>query len=112
MARPLSVDADLTLTVAGRECAVWTEGDVVVLNAPSFRVARRLADGLDTLPGAQARLVEGLIETDVTVEVRVRRATVARVGGGVESGRLARLAGVDGRLDLGGVARAVWRTVL
>ncbi|MFB6194156.1 MAG: hypothetical protein ABEI75_03730 [Halobaculum sp.] len=109
---PLSVEADLTLTVAGRECRIWSEDDVVVVNAPSFAVARRLARGLDTIPGAQGRLIEQLVATDVTVEVRVRRATVARLGGGVQPSRVARAAGLDGRLDLRGVVTAAWRRLL
>lgn len=113
--RPLSIDADLDVTIAGRECRVWTEGDTLVVNAPSFAVARRLADGLDaveSIPGAEGRLLAELVKADLLVELRVRRATVARLGAGVTPGPLAGLVGVDGRVDLGGVAAAAWRRLL
>lgn len=113
--RSLSIDADLDLTIDGRECRVWTEGDTLVVNAPSLLVARKLADGLEALerpPGAEGQLVAELIAAGVTVELRVRRASVARLGSGVTPNRLAELGGVNGRASLKGVAVAAWRAIL
>lgn len=113
--RPLSIDADLDVTIAGQECRVWSEGDTLVVNAPSFRVARRLADGveaLESVPGLDGRLLGELVKADLVVELRVRRATVARIGSGITPGPLAGVVGVDGRVDLGGTLAAAWRRLL
>jgi len=109
---PLSVDVDLTVTVDGRECAVWDEGDVVVVNAPSLRTARALIDGVDALPLPVERLVGELASGDLVVEVRVRRSPVARVGAGVAPSRLAARTGYDADVAVRGVVVAAWRALL
>lgn len=108
----VSVEADLDITVDGDRCAVWTEPDCLVVNAPTLSAARALLSGAESLPLSPDRLAMGLTETDLTVEVRVRYATVARVGASVRPSRLASLAGYDATVSARGLATAVWRGLL
>jgi hypothetical protein len=108
----LSVDVDLDVTVDGAECTVWSEGDLVIVNAPTLSAARSLLSGVEALPVAQSRLTEQLSETDLTIEIRVRYAPVARVGSGVVPSRIAAAAGYEAALSLGGVGVAAWRWLL
>lgn len=108
----LSVDVDLEVTVDGAECTVWNEADLIVINAPTLSAARSLLSGVEALPLAQSRLTESLSETDLTVEIRVRYAPVARVGAGVVPSGVAAAAGYDADLSLGGLGVAAWRWVL
>jgi hypothetical protein len=107
----LSVDADLDLTVDGAECRVWSERSRVVVEAPSLSAARSLLSGVDALPVDQSRVADELADTDLVVEVRVRRATVARLGAGVESSVFATQLGYDADLSLWGLAVAAWRAL-
>jgi len=109
---PLSVDVDLRVTVDGRECTVWDEGDVIVVNAPTLGTARALLDGAEALPLPVERLSGGLDRAGLVVEVRVRRAPVARVGAGVAPSRLAARMGYDADVSVRGVAVAAWRALL
>jgi hypothetical protein len=106
---PLSVEADLDVTIEGKRCAVWTEADRLVVNAPSLSTVRDLLAGVEAVPVPQPRLVGGLADTELTVEVRVRHAPVARLGAGVEPSRLANLAGYEADLSPRGVLVAGWR---
>lgn len=106
---PLSVEADLDVTIDGERCTVWTEGDRLVVNTPSLATARELLGGVEALPVPQPRLVGGLADRALTVEVRVRHAPVARLGAGVEPSRLATLAGYEADLSPRGVLAAGWR---
>lgn len=108
----LSVDVDLDVTVDGAECTVWSEDDLIILNAPTLSAARALLSGIEALPLAQSRLAEQLSEADLTVEVRVRYAPVARVGSGVVPSRIAAAAGYEADLSLGGLGVAAWRWLL
>jgi len=105
----LSVEADLAVTVEGRRCAVWTENGLLVVNAPSLSTARDLLEGVEALPVSQARLAGELGDADLTVEVRVRHAPVARVGSGVDPSLLGELGGYEAELSPRGVAVAAWR---
>jgi hypothetical protein len=109
---PLSVDVDLAVTVEGRECAVWNEDDLIVVNAPSLWTARRLLGGVDALPLDQHRLVAELVRADLVVEVRVRHAPVARLGADVTPSRLADSLGYDAAVAPRGLAVAAWRALL
>ena len=134
MSRSLSLDADLTLTHDGEQIGVWSDGDTLVIDAPSYGVLRALARTARTSPLPPAELfavpsplgddgdgnghdgedddgdsgtategdtsaAEGpfpagdavdaesvLTHHGLTVEVRVRYATVARVGAAADSG--------------------------
>jgi hypothetical protein len=103
-ARPLSVDADLTLTVAGSEVSVRGYGDLVVVDAPDLRTAARMVrGGRQFLTPFGAAVDRG----DLTVDVRVDGGSVARLGAGVPSGRLSRLVGATpARVSAGGLALA------
>lgn len=109
---PLSVDIDLDVTVDGRRCAVWNEGDRIVVNAPTLSAARALLGGVDALPVPQQLLHEELGSASLTVEVRVRHAHVGAVGADVVPSSLAGLAGYDADVSLRGVAVAAWRALL
>jgi len=108
----LSVEVDLDVHVEGKRCAVWDEGDKVVINAPSLGVARSLLSGVETLPVPRQLLVDGLGATSLAVELRVRHAPVASLGVDVEPSRLAALAGYDADVSLRGLAVAGWRRLL
>ena len=104
---PLRVDADLTVevtpsgplgAVAGEapdSVAVWSDGQTVTVDCPTFRAARSLLSGVDALPVGPDRVDDELDAAGITVRVRVRRATVATLGPGVTP-RYPRLAGLVG----------------
>jgi hypothetical protein len=111
--RPLQVEADLTLTVDGEAVDVAGYGDLVVVEVPSLRALRELGRGADLLEGlplpaaAGADLAAG---ADVTVDVRVRGVSVARIEPGRSAGPLADLLGVaPARPSLVGLLRALLR---
>jgi hypothetical protein len=107
----LDVDADLTVAVDGEGVAVRGYGDRVVVEAPSLAALRSVGDVLADLPaGGRGALSEVLGRADVTVDVRVRGLSVARLGPDVRAGPLSRLAGVaPARVSLGGVVLAALR---
>jgi hypothetical protein len=105
----LSVEADLDLTVDGHDCSVWTEDGTVVVEAPSLTAARSLLSGVDALPVDPNRLAAGLAGGSITVRVQVRRATVARVGAGVDPSPLADSLGYEADVSPRGIAVAAWR---
>lgn len=135
MSRSLAVDADLTLTHDGEEIAVWTDDDGnLVVDAPSYRAARSLLKVVTGSPTPAAELfgvassledVESGVDPDLdalldghdlTVEIRVRYATVARLGAATTpSGwrrRLGvRLLGVPAAVGLRGAVVAAARRV-
>ena len=108
----VTVDADLTLTVDGTECAVWSETDRLVVNAPTLSAARALLNGVRVLPAPVGKALAGIEPSGLTVEVRVRHAPVAQLGAGVRTSRLATLAGYEGRISLRGLAVAAYRRLL
>ncbi len=107
---PLSVATDLTLTVDGTPIEVRSTGDRLFVEVPTLRTALRIArDG----EGVREQLSSVLSLTDLTVEVRVREATVAVVGAGADPGVLSRELGVDPvEARLGGGVAAVGREVI
>jgi hypothetical protein len=109
--KALSVDADLDLAVDGAECRVWSEDDRVFVEAPSLSAARSLLSGVDVLPVDQGRVAGELAEAGLTVEVRVRRSPVARLGAGVQPSFVAERAGYDADVSLWGVVVAAWRAL-
>ena len=115
----VGVEATLTVRRNGTTFDVWTEDDLLVVNAPSLSALRAL-DSLRGLPvpadvewtddSAGGQLTT--LVTDFPVELRVRHAPVARVGGDVAPSPLARRAlGRDARIDWRGVAVAAVRAL-
>jgi hypothetical protein len=108
----LSVDAELVVERSGRTFRVWSEGDDLVVGAPSLSALRELDDLRSVLPMGLDRLGDGLDESGLTVEIQVRRATVARAGEGVDGDALGRrLAGFDAAVDPVGIATAAVRAL-
>lgn len=101
MALPLDVLADLQIAIDGETVDVQADGDHVVVDLPSLRAGRRILQAYpisaSRRPRATRRLDDVLQIAGLTVEVRLRGETVARVGEGATPGRLARL------LNLGGI---------
>jgi len=109
--RALDVDADLTLAVDDETVSIRGYGDLVVVAAPSLAAVRTLARSRPLLD--DLHLLDHLHDADVTVDVRVRGRSVARVGPGVDPGPLSRALGVDpARVSPGGLllaALSTWR---
>jgi len=103
--RALDIDADLTLTVDDRTVTIRGYGDLVVVTAPSLSVVRTLAR--TGVPPLDDHLLDHLSDADVTLDVRVRGRSVARVGSGIDAGPLSRAFGVaPARVSLGGLLLA------
>jgi hypothetical protein len=108
-AAPLSVAADLTLSMNGAEATVRSTGERLFVEFPSLSAALRALRGL---PDRENELAALLRTTDLTVEVRVRDRTVAVVGAGARPGVLSRRLGVDPvEARVGGVLGAVGREI-
>lgn len=106
---PLSIEADLTVSVDGRDLAVESEGDRLVVTVPSLRVARRLLSSYRALPLEGRLLDRELDRADLTIEVRYGGAVVATAGAGRPSNALGRLLGVEpASVRLGGVLRGLF----
>ena len=107
---PLSVDADLTIEVAGTQADVRSIGERVFVMFPSLLGA---VQAFRRLPGgSEKRLSELLSRTDLTVEFRVRDRTVAVSGAGARPGLLSELLGVETvEIRVSGIAGAVRRGV-
>lgn len=100
---PLSVDADLTLTVGGYDYRVRDRDDDLVVEAPSLRAAVTL---LESLPDADG--FGGLLSrTGLVVEIQVRDARVATTGPDVDGGVLSRATGSPTTVHAGGLLRAL-----
>mgnify|MGYP000680410869 CR=1 FL=1 len=107
MDRLLSVEADLTATVDGQEVRVDGYGDRVVLSFPTFAAARRAREALATLP-VPFESLDAAAAAGVDVDVRVRGASVARLGPDVRAGLLSKLVGAaPARVSLVGLLRAL-----
>lgn len=103
----------LAVDVEGERGAVRGYGALVVLDLPSVAAARAFARSVQMAargPGEQ--LARTLRRADLTVDVRVRGVSVARVGGST-GGPLARALssrlGVESSLSLGGLIRSLLR---
>jgi hypothetical protein len=109
-AAPLSVETDLTLTVDGTPVELQSTGERLFLEVPTLQTALQLARDGETL---RDRVSEVLTLTDLTVEVRVRGATVAVAGSEATPGPLSRELGVDPvEVRIGGGVAAVGRELL
>ena len=89
---PLSVTANLSVTVDGVRLSVYADGDRVRVQVPSvWAGARVLQAALDSGGDGLAAALEA---TGLTVEIRVGSAVIAVAGAGATPGRLARLLSV------------------
>lgn len=118
MAMPLDVLANLSMVANGDDVNVRADGSTVVVELSSFRAGTSLL-GLVPLQGragAQhlARFNDALRMADLTVEVRVREDTVARLGAKAQAGSVSRLLSLGevevrpGRAVAGAARRAPW----
>ncbi|MFB6252303.1 MAG: hypothetical protein ABEI27_11585 [Halobellus sp.] len=108
---PVSVDADLTLEVAGTKAEVQSTGERLFVLFPSLpgavRAVRRLPEGGET------RLEQLLELTDLTVEFRIRDRTVAVAGVGADPGTVStQLGAAPIEIRIGGVLGAVGRELV
>ncbi|GAB7095723.1 hypothetical protein JCM30237_28770 [Halolamina litorea] len=90
---PLTVAADLTLTVGGTEAPLRSTGERLFLEFPSLVSAVRALRGLP--PSERRRLHTVLTAADLAVEIRARDRTLVALGAGTRSGPLARWIGAD-----------------
>lgn len=105
---PLSVAADLNLTVNGAQATVRSTGERLFVSFPSLAAAVRAFRGLPD--DGVDHLAALLHTTDLTVELRVRDRTVAVVGADARPGPVSRGLGVDPvEARIGGVLAAVGR---
>lgn len=88
-------------------------GHLVVLSLPSVAAVRAFGRAVSMASRGPTRLPRAFRRADLTVDVRVRGVSVARVGPGAADGPLSRLAsdrlGVDTSLSLGGLFRSFLR---
>ncbi|WP_101297700.1 hypothetical protein [Halegenticoccus soli] len=105
--RGLAVDADLSLTIDGADVRVRGYGDLLVVDAPSLRVARSLLRGIAAAPAGPSAL-DRHPKSGLTVDVRVGGGSVARIEPGVRPGAVSRLLGVSpARISLAGAVLAL-----
>lgn len=103
---PVEVDADLDVTIEGETLRVDGYGDLLVVDAPSFSALRSLRRGVDALPDPLSTALPA--GAGLTVDLRVRGVSVARIDPDADPGPLARALGVaPARPSLGGVLRAL-----
>jgi hypothetical protein len=104
---PLTVTADLTLTVDGTEATLRSTGERLFLDFPSAVSAVQAFRSLPTTE--HSRLHSVLTTGDLVLEIRARNRTLAALGAGTRSGPLARWLGIDPvELRLSGVVSAFW----
>ncbi|ACV48214.1 MULTISPECIES: hypothetical protein [Halomicrobium] len=101
---PLSVDAELTLTVDGHEYRVRDRGNRLVVDAPTLPAALALRDSLPE--GGVGRL---LSTTDLAVDVAVHDAVVATTGPSADGPVATTVGGSPTTLRPAGLATALVR---
>jgi len=92
-ATPLTVDADLTLTVGGADATLRSTGERLFVEFPSLTAAVR---ALRSFPPAERRRLHAVLTAaDLTLEVRARNRTLVVLGADARSGPTAWLTGLD-----------------
>ncbi|MFC6988944.1 hypothetical protein ACFQJD_09870 [Haloplanus sp. GCM10025708] len=105
-----ALEADLTLERGDDEFSIDGDGRTVVVDAPSLAAAARLRPTVARLRTAAAAAPFSKPTPRVTVDVRVRGASVARAGPDVSPGVASSLLGVAPvRVSASGVVRAAVR---
>jgi len=95
MSLPLEVLADLTLAIDGEDIQIQGDGEVVVVDLPSLRAGQRLLQS-GPWSGDVRRLRTEQFNTalrtaGITVEIRCRGETIARLGSRATPNAVARL---------------------
>ena len=112
MTADLTAEAELVLEGDSGTYRGYDEHDRLVVDAPSLSALRGLADLRTALPVGDENVGSKLATAGLAVDLRVRRATVARLGSGVDGGPVGRwLTGTDAALDPTGVATAAVRAL-
>ncbi|KPN32129.1 hypothetical protein SY89_02889 [Halolamina pelagica] len=108
---PLTVAADLTLTVGGVEATLRSTGERLFLEFPSLVAAVR---AFRSVPGTERRHLHGaLTAADLAFEIRARNRTLAVLGVGATPGPLAHQFGLDpAEIRLCGPVSAAWAGAL
>jgi hypothetical protein len=108
---PLSVYTDLDVTLDGRPVQVASTGDRLFVELPSVRAAvRAFRSGA---PVDDPRISALLRTSNLTVEVRVRGATVLVLGADAHPGALSDRIGVaPAEVRLGGIVAALGREAI
>lgn len=95
MSLPLEVLADLTLAIDGEDLQIRGDGDVLMVDVPSVRAARRL---LSSGPwSAEVRrkradqFNQALQVAGITIGVRYKGEVVAKIGAGAKPNAVSRL---------------------
>jgi hypothetical protein len=95
MSLPLEVLADLTLAIDGEDLQIRGDGDVLVVDVPSVRAARRLmSSGPWSAEVRQKRVDqfnEALRMAGITINVRYKSEVVARLGAEAQPNAVSRL---------------------
>ena len=95
MSLPLEVLADLTLAIDGEDLQIRGDGDVLVVDVPSVRAARRLmSSGPWSAEVRQKRadqFNEALRMAGITINVRYKSEVVARLGAEAQPNAVSRL---------------------
>jgi len=110
MALPLEVLADLQLSIDGEQIDIRGNGKTIVVDLPSLEAGQKLVTTGPLAIGDRQRSMERVNEAlsiaGLTVDVRLRGDTLARVGAGARPGGLSRL------LRLGSIEIRSSRTLL
>ena len=95
MSLPLEVLADLTLAIDGEDVQIRGDGDVLVVDVPSVRAARRLLSSgpwsADVRKKRTDQFNEALRMAGITIDVRYKGEVVARLGSGAQPNAASRL---------------------
>lgn len=104
---PLTVAADLTLTVGGAEATLRSTGERLFLEFPSLVAAVR---AFRSFPATERQHLHGALTTaDLALEIRSRNRTLAVLGVGATPGPLAHQFGLDpAEIRLCGPLSAAW----
>jgi hypothetical protein len=107
---PLTVAADLSLTVGDAEATLHSTGERLFLEFPSLVAAVRAFRSFPT--SERHRLHATLSAADLALGVRARHRTLVAFGAGTRSGPVARQLGLDpAELRLCGPLSAAWDAV-
>lgn len=100
MALPLEVFADLQLSVDGEDVSVQADGRRIVVDLATLEAGQRMLAGHPfsavRRPASTGRLHDVLQIAGLTLEVRLRGDTIARMGAGARPGRVAQFLRLDG----------------
>jgi hypothetical protein len=109
---PLSVNADLTISVDGGTAEVSSTGDRLFVTFQSILPAINALRGLPSEPDSTDTVAAVLSRTDLTTEVRIHDRTVAVIGSQANPGALSETLSADPiEVRLGGILGALTREI-